>query len=259
MTLVTMPDSINAGAIPATAAAAAGYVDGAWPDHDAIAARLPHATVISITVAGRPGARVGDSENGDMTPADFAVWARDEILARRRPTAYCSRASVPTVVDALRRLGIDPGAPLAGGSLGQVDWWVADWGPAAGQGQPHLPGGCVACQYDHDVAGCDLSVADLRWLQQQGVPTVALNAPVIGPPMIDPKGRGYWDVAADGGVFTHGVPGASLPFFGSAVGNVVAGDHITGGSVWPDGEGYLLVSAAGRHYAFGSAKYEGND
>ena len=143
--MTIMYDSVAAANIPATAVIAAGYVDGRWPDFDAIVARLPDAVHVSITVTGRPGAKVLDWERGN---ADPPAWAKAEINAGRRPTIYCSKDNVSTVAAAIRPLLF----------VTDVDLWDADW-----TGTQHRNPLSVATQYAHDVDGCDLSLTNGTW------------------------------------------------------------------------------------------------
>ena len=62
-------------------------------------------------------------------------------------------------------------------------------------------------------------------------------APVVGM-AATPDGKGYWLVAADGGVFAFGDAG----FFGSAAQQNL-GTWVSGIARTPDGNGYLLVAA----------------
>ncbi|MGH9069128.1 MAG: right-handed parallel beta-helix repeat-containing protein [Acidimicrobiales bacterium] len=81
-----------------------------------------------------------------------------------------------------------------------------------------------------------------------------LSAPVVGmaaTPYVpgaggqaSPSGQGYWEVAADGGVFTFG----DAQFYGSATGH-----HVVGILGTPDGHGYWELGADGTVYAFGDA------
>ncbi len=82
--------------------------------------------------------------------------------------------------------------------------------------------------------------------------TTTTTAP--SPPPPPNARRGYWDVAADGGVFAY----ATDPFLGSLPGLGVAVDNVTGLSATADGEGYWLVGADGGIYAFGGAHYLGS-
>jgi hypothetical protein len=79
-----------------------------------------------------------------------------------------------------------------------------------------------------------------------------LNAPMVGmTPTSD--GQGYWEVAADGGVFAFGDAG----FYGS-MGGTHLNQPITGMAVTPDGGGYWLVAADGGIFAFGDAGFYGS-
>jgi hypothetical protein len=64
--------------------------------------------------------------------------------------------------------------------------------------------------------------------------------------------RGYWLVAADGGVFTFGV----ARFFGSAA-NEAIGTSVTGIATTRDGGGYWLVAATAGVLPFGNAQFLG--
>lgn len=130
-----MYDSTEPNDIPATATMVAGYANGRYANYDAMKARFPHAHVVSISVrADDTLAHVLDVESGDATPGQFGPWATK--VANRgvvRPTAYCSRSSVPLIL-AHRPRGVT------------VDLWVADW-----TGVAHVlgfeGGNVVAVQY----------------------------------------------------------------------------------------------------------------
>jgi hypothetical protein len=64
-------------------------------------------------------------------------------------------------------------------------------------------------------------------------------------------GDGYWQVATDGGVFTHG----SAKFHGSLPGLGVKVDNIIGLARTPTDNGYWLVGRDGGVFAFGDAVY----
>jgi hypothetical protein len=68
-----------------------------------------------------------------------------------------------------------------------------------------------------------------------------------------PDGKGYWLVAADGGIFTFG----DARFFGST-GGISLNEPITGMAATPDGDGYWLVAADGGIFTFGDARYFGS-
>jgi hypothetical protein len=69
----------------------------------------------------------------------------------------------------------------------------------------------------------------------------------------NPTGRGYWLVAADGGVFAFG----RARFFGS-LGDTALNAPIVGIASTPDGGGYWLVGSDGGVFAFGNARFEGS-
>ncbi|HVX22442.1 MAG TPA: glycoside hydrolase family 3 N-terminal domain-containing protein [Acidimicrobiales bacterium] len=64
---------------------------------------------------------------------------------------------------------------------------------------------------------------------------------------------GYWEVAADGGVFAFG----DASFYGSMGGRPLS-QPVVGMAVTPDGRGYWLVAADGGVFAFGDASYYGS-
>ena len=67
-----------------------------------------------------------------------------------------------------------------------------------------------------------------------------------------PDGRGYWLVAADGGVFNYG----DAAFFGSRGGQPLNAP-IVGMAATPDGGGYWLVAADGGIFTYGDAALPG--
>jgi fibronectin type 3 domain-containing protein len=79
-----------------------------------------------------------------------------------------------------------------------------------------------------------------------------LNAPMVAV-TYTPDGKGYWEVASDGGVFTYGAAG----YYGS-MGNKRLNSPITGIAPTHDGRGYWLVAADGGIFAFGDATFYGS-
>ncbi|HVE75950.1 MAG TPA: hypothetical protein VND22_04180 [Actinomycetota bacterium] len=79
-----------------------------------------------------------------------------------------------------------------------------------------------------------------------------LFAPIVGM-QATPSGNGYWQVAADGGVFTHG----DARFFGSRGGQHLV-EPIVALISTPDGTGYWLIAADGGVFTFGSAVFHGS-
>jgi hypothetical protein len=80
-----------------------------------------------------------------------------------------------------------------------------------------------------------------------------LNSPVVGM-AATPDGRGYWEVAADGGIFTFGNAG----FYGST-GNRNLGASVAGMAATADGGGYWLAGSDGAIYPFGDAVNYGSN
>ena len=68
-----------------------------------------------------------------------------------------------------------------------------------------------------------------------------------------PTARGYWLVAADGGIFTFGDAG----FYGST-GGLRLDQPIVGMAATPDGGGYWLVAKDGGIFTFGDAAFHGS-
>jgi len=83
-------------------------------------------------------------------------------------------------------------------------------------------------------------------------PTVNTNYPIAGITGT-PDGRGYWEVASDGGVFSFG----TAQFYGSAA-SIQLAAPVVGITSTPDGKGYWLVAADGGVFAFGDAGYFGS-
>jgi len=68
-----------------------------------------------------------------------------------------------------------------------------------------------------------------------------------------PPAPGYWQVAADGGIFTFG----SAAFYGST-GSLRLNKPVVGMAASPDGKGYWLVASDGGVFAFGDARFYGS-
>ncbi len=74
------------------------------------------------------------------------------------------------------------------------------------------------------------------------------------PAVPQPTNQGYWEVAADGGIFTFGDAG----FYGSEGGQHL-NQPIVGMAATPDGKGYWLVAADGGIFTFGDAGFYGSE
>jgi hypothetical protein len=68
-----------------------------------------------------------------------------------------------------------------------------------------------------------------------------------------PDGKGYWLVAADGGIFNFG----DASFFGST-GAIHLNQPVVGMAATPTGAGYRLVAADGGIFNFGDATSDGS-
>jgi hypothetical protein len=69
---------------------------------------------------------------------------------------------------------------------------------------------------------------------------------------VDPITGGYWEAAADGGLFAF-----DAPFLGST-GGIHLNQPITGMVATPTGRGYRFVAADGGVFDFGDAQFHGS-
>jgi uncharacterized protein YkwD len=81
---------------------------------------------------------------------------------------------------------------------------------------------------------------------------LGLRQPIVGM-AATPTGRGYWLVAADGGVFSFG----DARFYGSTGGRRI-NQPIVGMAATRSGRGYWLVAADGGIFSFGDARFRGS-
>ncbi len=81
------------------------------------------------------------------------------------------------------------------------------------------------------------------------VPAIASAHPAVATPVP----AGYWEVAADGGIFGFG----DAPFYGS-MGGMHLNEPIVGMASTSDGKGYWLVASDGGVFAFGDATFYGS-
>ena len=93
-----------------------------------------------------------------------------------------------------------------------------------------------------------------------GVPSLSpatsggsVSSPACAPPPPPPPKPGYWQVAADGGIFTFG----SAKFHGST-GSLRLNRPVVGMASTHDGKGYWLVASDGGIFAFGDAQFYGS-
>ena len=85
-----------------------------------------------------------------------------------------------------------------------------------------------------------------------GAPKGGPGAPIVGMAAA-PSGKGYWLVAADGGIFSFG----DAHFHGSTGGRRL-NQPIVGMAATPSGSGYWLVASDGGIFSFGSARFHGS-
>lgn len=103
----TMYDSIDVRAIPRTAKAAAGYVDGHWPTFYQLRKWLPRAQLLSIAVFAKDGADALDIEQGNATPEQAPGWVKNQIKAgKKKPCVYASVSEMVRVLKILEASGI---------------------------------------------------------------------------------------------------------------------------------------------------------
>ncbi|WP_425433610.1 GDSL-type esterase/lipase family protein [Kineococcus rhizosphaerae] len=83
--------------------------------------------------------------------------------------------------------------------------------------------------------------------------TVAM-LPTAADVIATPSGKGYWQVASDGGVFTYG----DAQFYGSVPGIPLHLTNIMGMARTPSGKGYWVVGSDGGVFSFGDAGFYGS-
>jgi hypothetical protein len=105
---------------------------------------------------------------------------------------------------------------------------------------------------DHHAPCLEGGVSGFGDAVEHGQPVPGLRQPIVGMDATA-TGRGYWLVAADGGVFAFG----DAPFLGSA-GALVLNQPIVDLAATPSGRGYWLVARDGGIFAFGDAAFHGS-
>jgi len=112
MTGIVLFDAVDIAQIPAGPQAVAGYVDGRWPTAQALAARFPHARLLTIAVSAADDAEALDVETGDASPPEAAGWhQRQQARGVARPCLYASVDLMQSaVLPAMKTAGIDRSA-----------------------------------------------------------------------------------------------------------------------------------------------------
>ena len=111
MTII-MFDAVDISQIPAGPPAVAGYVDGEYRTVPALAARFPHALILTIATSAAHDADCLDVENGDARPADAPAWCRRQLArGAARPCLYASADVMDRqLIPELQKAGIPRGA-----------------------------------------------------------------------------------------------------------------------------------------------------
>ena len=143
----TMYDSVNASAIPDTAAMVAGYVSGPYAWHQQDWERFVHARCVHIaTSADVDNGEVLDVERTDATPAQVPAWLQKRAEKGVLGSVYCGLDAVPQVL-----------AACVSASVAFPPLWIAHW-----DNTQELPGFAVAKQYKSTNAW-DISVVRNHW------------------------------------------------------------------------------------------------
>lgn len=196
----TMYDGITPALLPVGGDLYAGYVDGHWPDAEAIAARFPGKPVVRIAV--RPTTDdgvVGDGPPDNGTWAEWVQWVVRRRAAHVDPTMYTNASSWAAGIRAFMAAGVP-----------EPHWWIAHY-----DGDPAIPAGAVAKQHT-ETAGYDVSSVADYWPGVDPAPkpqpavvghfveesSVQIEPTSIHPgeyALIVPPGVGQLVLAADGG------------------------------------------------------------
>lgn len=222
---------------------------------------VAQAAYLAAVAAGADLAPWADFESAsaaDLPPGRALSWLAQFLVALeersgRTPTIYTGPAFWRSL-----------------GRQGQAAAWaryplaVAHYGVA----RPDVPPPWTAYAYwQHSSAGrvpgiggpVDLDISSVNLVssppsEKEHHPFMRLNQPIIEV-VINPVGAGYWEVAADGGVFAfgdaHEFPENSLP-------NQKLNAPITSAKATATGQGLLLSAADGGIFTLGDAVYAGS-
>lgn len=145
MTLRHMYDGITTSKLPPGGDLYAGYVDGRWPNANAVAERFVGKRVVRI--ASSPSTNdgvVGDGPPDNGNWGEWVQWTVRRRAAGADPTMYTNASSWATGRAAFKAAGV-----------AQPHWWIADY-----DGDPTIPAGAVAKQYASNDSYDTSSVAD---------------------------------------------------------------------------------------------------
>jgi hypothetical protein len=184
---------------------------------------------------------------GNQSSAGFYVIVRNTTLS---PSVNPAVAGQPIV------LTLDDGIPNAQAVLRDNGMTVATFTTdGTGHGSVTVTLGAGTHQLVA-LAGADPTVAGgtshtLTEVVNQAATTATVVAQVHAPAPIE--ARGYWLVAADGGILSYGQAGSL-----GGLGNVPLVAPVVGMAATPDGGGYWLVGSDGGVFAFGDAGFHGS-
>lgn len=227
------------------------------------------------TVAGRfLGQTIKNS--GGLKPGDSVFCDDEEGSGAQSPRIAAFLTAVHAVLN---------DNPADEGEYSGAAFWLAHigsrvhangavthaWIAAYGQSRPNLGEDLWQFTDNESLPGlsgtCDASIFNGSYDQflallgagnnHPGGPAVlSVNAPPVGGVVFVPgmTAEDYWEVCADGGVFTFG----KAPFFGS-MGGKKLNAPIVGMAATPTGKGYWLAAADGGVFTFGDAPFDGSE
>lgn len=257
MSTLTAFDAVDVAAIPSNATSLFAYMDGknTSQNYSQMRARFPQAQILKITTTGAAssvtGVRIADKELGDINPLD-PRWDVMSIQAGQRPTDYMSLSNVPNGIAGLASVGLLYGR--------DVDLWVAEYG------LPHAPVlapvyGVLPVAWQYASTSYDTSVCNADWFTGQH-PTPSIIPEVPMPPTLNADivcsvptltGKGYWDIASDGGIFAFG---DAVPMIGPV--STVLRRPIVSAFVTVTGRGLMLTAGDGGKFPVGDAASYGS-
>ncbi|MBU6429587.1 MAG: hypothetical protein KGR26_11280 [Cyanobacteria bacterium REEB65] len=259
-TYYRMADSVTPANLPPGFDAYLGYVDGRWPDYQAIAQAHGDKPCFGLSVIGNPAAKQaagGDFEPGDAEIAQMPALVRGlHALGVARPIVYCPMSWSYSAMVALNNAGI---------YRTSYRLLTAHYGVGAHLCGPNTCGAFVSADgtqwIDHGPYDESLLVPSFLDLPMSVTPpegpTMAnLARPVIAVVM-RPQGDGYWQIAQDGGIANFG----AAPAFAAndqLPGLLAAGHLVTDATTTPTGNGLVLNGSDGGIFTFGDAAYHGS-